>query len=133
MIDVAGGHTQILLGSLIQILPLSRSGKLKLLAVGGSKRSPILPEVPTIAEAGVPGYEATNWWGIVTPAGTPAAVVDRLHKELSVVLTSPETQKRFMDEGAEVAQTAPADFGSFIAAETAKWARVVKEAGVRAE
>jgi tripartite-type tricarboxylate transporter receptor subunit TctC len=133
MIDVVGGHSQVLIGSLIQALPHIRSGKLKVLAVGGSKRSPILPDVPTIAEAGVPGYEATNWWGIAAPAGTPPAIVERLHKELSVILAFAETQKRFLDEGAEVVHMSPAEFGTFIATETAKWARVVKEAGIKAE
>jgi len=133
MIDVVGGHTQVLIGSLIQSLPHIRSGKLKVLGVGGSKRSPILPDVPTIAEAGVPGYEANNWWGIAAPAGTPPAIVERLHRELSVILASPETQKRFQDEGAEVVHSSPAEFGAFIAAETAKWTRVVKEAGIKAE
>jgi tripartite-type tricarboxylate transporter receptor subunit TctC len=133
MIDVVGGHTQVLIGSLIQALPHIRSGKLRVLGVGGSKRSSILPDVPTIAEAGVPGYEATNWWGIAAPAGTPPAIADRLHKEIAVVLGSAETQKRFLDEGADVVHMSPPEFGAFITAETAKWARVVKEAGIRAE
>lgn len=133
MIDVVGGHSQILIGSLIQALPHIRSGKLRVLGVGGSKRSPILPDVPTVAEAGVPGYEATNWWGVVAPAGTPPAIVDRLHKEVSVILTAAETQKRFLDEGAEVVHMSPTEFGAWIGAETAKWGRVVKEAGLRAE
>ncbi len=133
MIDVVGGHTQVLIGSLIQALPHIRSGKLRVLGVGGSKRSPVLPEVPTIAESGVPGYEANNWWGIAAPAGTPPAIVERLHKELSGILASAETQKRFLDEGAEVVHMSPAEFGAFIAAETTKWTRVVKEAGIKAE
>jgi tripartite-type tricarboxylate transporter receptor subunit TctC len=133
MIDVVGGHTQVLVGSLIQSLPHIRSGKLRVVGVGGSKRSSILPDIPTIAEAGVPGYEANNWWGIAAPAGTPPAIVERLHKELSAILNSAETQKRFLDEGAEVVHMSPAEFGAFITAETAKWARVVKEAGIKAE
>jgi tripartite-type tricarboxylate transporter receptor subunit TctC len=103
------------------------------LGTGGSKRTTVLPDVPTIAEAGVPGYEANNWWGIFAPAGTPPAVINRLHKELSAILTSAETQKRFSSEGAETVQMAPAEFGGFVVAETVKWARVVKEAGIRAE
>ncbi len=133
MIDVMGGHTQICIGSLIQILPHHRSGKLKVLGTGGSKRSAALPDVPTIAEAGVPGYEANNWWGILAPTGTPQTIVDRLHKELSVILTSAETQKQFTTQGAEVDEVGPAEFGRYIASETAKWARVVKEAGIKAE
>lgn len=132
-IDVIAGHTQISMGSLIQTLPHIRSGRLRALGTGGSKRTTVLPDVPTIAEAGVPGYEANNWWGIFAPAGTPPAVINRLHQELSVILTSTETQKRFSTEGAETVQMAPAEFGKFVVAETTKWARVVKEADIRSE
>jgi tripartite-type tricarboxylate transporter receptor subunit TctC len=133
MMDVIAGNTQIVIGSLIQTLPHIKSGRLKVLGVGSARRVPALPDVPTISEAGVPGYEATNWWGIVAPAGTPRPVIERLHKELSVTLASAETKKRFESEGGEAAQMTPGEFGRFIAAETAKWAKVVKEAGIRAE
>jgi len=133
MIDVIGGHTDAALGSLIQFMPHIKSGKLKALGTGGAKRSVVLPDVPTIAEAGVSGYAANNWWGILAPAGTPPSIVNRLHKELLVILSSAETQKRFLDQGAEVDEMGPAEFGPFIAAETAKWARVVKEAGIKVE
>jgi tripartite-type tricarboxylate transporter receptor subunit TctC len=133
MVDVIAGNTQIAIGSLIQILPQIKSGRLKALGVGSAKRVAVLPDVPTIAEAGVPGYEATNWWGILAPAGTPAAVVERLHKELAVIVASAETKRRFEAEGAEAVQMSSEEFGTFIAAETAKWAKVVKEAGIRAE
>ena len=132
-IDVIAGHTQFSLGSLIQSLPYIRSGRLRAVGTGGSKRSPALPDVPTIAEAGVAGYEANNWWGMVAPSGTPPAIVNRLHKELSAILASAETQKRFESEGAEAVQKAPAEFGTFIAAEMVKWGRVVKDAGIRAQ
>jgi len=133
MIDVVGGHSQIVLSSLIQTMPHIRSGKLKPLGTGGTKRSAILPDVPTIAEAGVPGYEMANWWGIVAPAGTPQAIVDKLSKEIVAVLSSPETQKVFSTEGAEVVQKTGAEFGKFIEAELTKWQRVVKEAKLKAE
>lgn len=133
MLDVIAGNTQIAIGSLIQILPQIRSGRLKVLGVGSAKRLAILPDVPTISEAGLPGYEASNWWGILAPTGTPAVVIERLHKEISVVLASAETQKRFQTEGAEALHMRPDEFGRFIAAETAKWAKVVKEANIRAE
>jgi tripartite-type tricarboxylate transporter receptor subunit TctC len=132
-IDVIAGHSQISLGSLVQSLPHIRAGKLKALAVGGSKRSSVLPEVPTMVEAGVPGYESHNWWGLVAPAGTPPAVVDRLHKELTVILTSDETKKRLAAEGAEAVQMSSGEFGTFVSNETVKWARVVKEANIKAE
>jgi len=133
MADVVAGNTQIVIGSLIQMLPQINSGRLKILGVGSARRVPALPKVPTISEAGVPGYEATNWWGIVAPAGTPRAVIDRLHGELSAVLATSETRKRFETEGGEAIQMSSDDFGKFIAAETAKWAKVVKEAGIKAE
>jgi tripartite-type tricarboxylate transporter receptor subunit TctC len=133
MIDVIGGHTHATIGSLIQSMPHIKSGKLKALATGGAKRSVSLPDVPTIAEAGVRGYEANNWWGIVAPAGTPSSIIDMLHKELTVILGSAETQNLFLDQGAEIDKLGPAEFGTYIAAETAKWARVIKEGNIKAE
>lgn len=133
MIDVISGQSQVSIGSLIQTLPHIRSGRLKALGTGGSKRVPALPDVPTIAESGLPGYEANNWWGILAPAGTPPVVVKKLHTELSAILTSAETQKRFSSEGAEAVNMAPEAFGKFIASEMVKWSRVVKEAGIKAE
>jgi tripartite-type tricarboxylate transporter receptor subunit TctC len=132
-LDVIAGHTQISIGSLIQTLPHIRTGRLRALGTGGTKRNPTLPDVPTIAEAGVPGYEANNWWGILAPAQTPQAIINRLHGELGVILASQETQKRFQTEGAEAAAMTPTELGKFIAAEITKWARVVKEAGIKAE
>jgi tripartite-type tricarboxylate transporter receptor subunit TctC len=133
MIDVMGGHTHAALGSLIQFMPHIKSGKVKALGTGGAKRSVSLPDVPTIAEAGVPGYEANNWWGILAPAGTPRPIIDRLYKEISGILSSTETQKVFGDQGAEVDKLGPAEFGPYIAAETAKWGKVIKEANIKAE
>jgi len=127
VIDTIGGHSQISFASLIQNLPYIRSGKLKALGTGGAKRTVILPDVPTIAEAGVPGYEASNWWGIFVPAGTPPSIVDRLNKECSAILTSAETQKLFLTQGAEADYLGPAEFGKFIAAETTKFTPVIKQ------
>jgi len=133
MIDVVGGHSQVLVSSLVQTGAHIRSGKLKALGVGSAKRSALFPDIPTIAEAGVPGYEMANWWGIVAPTGTPQPIVDKLAKEIGVVLSSPETQKHFASEGAEVVQKTPAEFAAFIEAELAKWQRVVSEAKIKAE
>jgi len=133
MIDVIAGNSQISIGSLIQTLPHIRSGRLKALGTGGAKRVPALPDVPTISESGLPGYEANNWWGVLAPAGTPSAVVTKLNDELAAILKSAETQKRFSSEGAEAVSMAPDAFGKFIASEMAKWSKVVKEAGIRAE
>jgi len=131
MIDVMGGHSDMVLGSLIQIIPHIKSGKLKPLGVGGTKRSPILPDIPTIAEAGVPGYEAYNSWGILAPAGTPQPIVERLNKEISIILAQDEIKKMFEKQGAEAESMRPAEFGEFIKEQTAKWAKVVKAAGVK--
>jgi tripartite-type tricarboxylate transporter receptor subunit TctC len=133
MIDVIGGHTHAALGSLIQFMPHIKSGKVKALGTGGAKRSAALPDVPTIAEAGVAGYEANNWWGILAPAGTARPIIDRLYKEISAILSSAETQKVFGDQGAEVDKLGPAEFGPYIVAETAKWGKVIKEANIKAE
>jgi tripartite-type tricarboxylate transporter receptor subunit TctC len=131
--DVIANQVQMNLGSLVQMLPHVRSGKLKALGVSSAKRVPALPEVPTIAEAGVPGFEVSNWWGVLVPAGTPAAIVDRLHREITAILDSPDTRRRFELEGAEVARMKPQEFGAFVTRETEKWTRVVKEAGIKPE
>ena len=131
--DLLAGHVQMNLGSLIQILPHIKSGKLKALGLGGSKRNPALPDVPTIAEAGVPGYEASNWWGMLAPAGTPQPALARLRKEIEAVLDSAEIRKRFDVEGAEVIKMGPSEFAAFIGSETDKWTRVVKQGGIKAE
>jgi len=133
MADVIAGNTQICIGSLLQVIPFIRSGRLKVLATGGAKRVAALAEVPTVAEAGVPGYEANNWWGILAPANTPAAIVRKLHAETNAILDSAEMQKKFESQGAETLSMSSADFGKFIKSETVKWAKVVKEAGIKAE
>jgi tripartite-type tricarboxylate transporter receptor subunit TctC len=132
MMDTIAGQAQINMASLIQVIPHAKSGKLRLLATSGSKRSSLFPDVPTVAET-VPGYDATNWWGLVAPAGTPAAVVDKLHAELEVLLKSAETKKRLESEGADIVRMDPAEFGRFMSAEMVKWTKVVREAGITAE
>jgi tripartite-type tricarboxylate transporter receptor subunit TctC len=131
--DTIAGVVQMNVGSVIQNLPHVRSGKLKALGIGGAKRIPAMPEIPTFAEAGLPGAEASNWWGVVAPSATPAPIVERLRKEILTLLDSAETRKRFELEGAEVLRTTQAEFAQLIAAETDKWTRVVKQAGIRAE
>jgi tripartite-type tricarboxylate transporter receptor subunit TctC len=133
MMDVIAGNTQVAIGSLAQMVPQIKAGRLRALGVGSPARIGALPDVPTISEAGVPGYDATNWWGIMAPAGTPRPVIERLHKELSAIVASAETRKRFEAEGADPLQMSPEEFGRFITVETAKWGRVVKESGIKAE
>jgi tripartite-type tricarboxylate transporter receptor subunit TctC len=93
----------------------------------------VLPDVPTIAEAGVPDYEAVNWWGIVAPAGTPPEIVAKLHAEITAVQNSDEVKKHFASEGAQTVQMSTPEFASFIEKEMKKWERVVKEGGIKAE
>jgi len=133
MADVIAGNTQICIGSLIQVIPHIDSKRLKLLGIGGASRAKVYPNVPTIAEAGVPGYDASNWWGILAPAKTPPAIVKRLQTEVSGILARPDLQKKLEGQGAETVNRAGAEFGKFIRTETAKWTRVVKEAGIKAE
>ena len=133
MADVIAGQAQIVMPSLIQVVPHIKSGRLKVLGTSGTRRSAVLPDVPTIAESGVPGYEAHNWWGLLAPAGTPAPVIEKLHSDLTRVLASRETEKRFETEGAEVVRMTPAEFGGFISAELVKWSRVAREVGIKAE
>jgi tripartite-type tricarboxylate transporter receptor subunit TctC len=129
--DLVAGRVDLSFGSLIQTLPFIKSGHLRALGVGGAKRNAAIPEIPTIAESGVPGYEANNWWGIMAPAGTPTPIVNRLNQELTGILKSKELNERFETEGAEVLQMSAEAFRAFVDAETAKWVRVAKEANIR--
>jgi tripartite-type tricarboxylate transporter receptor subunit TctC len=132
MVDVLGGHTKIMFSSLIQTTPHIKTGQLRALGTGGAKRNPVLPDVPTIAEAGVPGYEANNWWGMLAPAGTPPAIVEKLNKAVSKALDAPALQKEFAAQGATVVKMTPAEFGKYIDSETEKWGKVVKEGHITA-
>ena len=131
MIDVMGGHTKIIFSSLIQTTPHVKAGQLRALGTGGAKRNPVLPDVPTIGET-VPGYEANNWWGMLAPAGTPPAIVEKLNKAVSAALDAPELQAQFAKEGASVIKMTPDEFGKYIVAETAKWGRVVEKGHITA-
>jgi tripartite-type tricarboxylate transporter receptor subunit TctC len=133
MIDVIGGHTKIVFSSLVQTTPHLKSGKLKALATGGDKRSPVLPDVPTVAEAGVPTYRAVNWWGVVAPAGTPQPIIAKLHKAIGEVQNAPEVKEQFAREGADIVQMSPEEFGKFIESEMTKWGRVVREGKIKAQ
>lgn len=132
-IDTMGGHTQIHFSALVTTLPHIRSGKLKALGVSGAARSKLFPDLPTIAESGLPGYEASIWLGFLAPAGTPTAAVDKIYKELGALLASEETRKTLENQGIEVDLAGPAEFGKFVGAEIAKWGKVVKEGNIKVE
>jgi tripartite-type tricarboxylate transporter receptor subunit TctC len=133
MADVIAGNTEMTLGSLIQMIPHVDSKRLKLLGIGGPKRVALYPDVPTIAEAGVPGYDASNLWGIVAPAKTPPAIVKRLNSEINAIVTHPDMQKKLQGQGAEPVTMTPEQFGKLLRSETVKWAKVVKEVGIKPE
>ncbi|MBX9776875.1 MAG: tripartite tricarboxylate transporter substrate binding protein [Xanthobacteraceae bacterium] len=133
VIDVVGGHTKAINATISTLSPHIRGGKLRAIGVSGKKRSDVLPEVPTIEEGGVPGYDAGNWIGIAAPAGTPAAIVNRLHKEISAMLDLPDIQKQIAADGSEIMRMSPAEFGAYMDNEMAKWGKVVKTAGITAQ
>jgi len=131
--DVLGGHNKIMFSSLVQAVPHIKSGRLRALGTGGKERVPALADIPTISDAGVPGYEALNWWGLLAPAGTPQPIIARLHKALGEAQDTPEIQSQFEKEGAATRKMQPDEFGKFIESEMKKWERVVKEGGIKAE
>ena len=133
MIDVMSGVVEVGFGTLVQALPHIRGGRLKAIAVGSLKRSPILPDVPTISEAGLPGYDGSIWWGVLGPAGMPGAVVARLNAEIGAVLQDPDMARRLEAEAAEAIVAAPEVFGKLIADDVEKWRRVARQTGMRAE
>jgi tripartite-type tricarboxylate transporter receptor subunit TctC len=133
MQDVIAGHVKVMFSSLVQTTPFIKSGALRALGTGGAKRNPVLPDVPTIAEAGVPGYVSDNWWGIMAPAGTPQPIVDKVYAAAQEALKAPELQEAFAREGAASVTLSTADFQKYIEDEIAKWARVVKEGNIKAQ
>ena len=133
LLDIMGGQLQMAIGSLAQALPQIASKRLKILATTGEKRTPLQPDVPTMIEAGVPGYVVGNWWGMLAPAGTPAPIVSRLNREVTELLKTEEVQKRFATEASETMPMTPDQFRKHISTEMAKWARVAKQAGIKPE
>jgi len=133
LIELMGGHIHAVIGSLAQAMGYIKSGKLRCLGNGTAERSLMLPDVPTIAEAGVPGYEAGNWWAIMAPAGTPAPVVQKLTQAYKTVLSDGEVQKRLLNSGAEPNFMDASKLGPFIERELARWDEVVKKANIKLE
>ena len=131
--DLVGGQIQLAIGDQANLMPQVKAGKLRVLAVGSARRSPNYPDVPTIAEAGFPGYEAGAWQGLVAPAGTPPDVVRRLNEALVRVMEMPDVRERLIGAGLEPVGGSPDDFARHIRAEIAKWTRIAKDVGARAE
>jgi tripartite-type tricarboxylate transporter receptor subunit TctC len=129
--DMVGGQSQVMFNGALATYPFVKDGKLKALAVSSAKRFPTMPDIPTVAELGMPGFETGSYQGIVAPAGTPAEIVNKLHATITQVLSTAEMKERLDKAGAELRPQTPAQFGSFIRTEKDKWAKVVKESGAK--
>jgi tripartite-type tricarboxylate transporter receptor subunit TctC len=130
---VLGGQVQLTFGNLLAMLPLVKSGKLKALGVTSARRSSAAPDLPTIAEEGVRGYDFSSWFGFFAPDGTPMPTVSRLNREIVSILQTPEMKQRLTQDGADVVASTPPEFGAYLAAETKKWGEVIRQAGIRAD
>jgi tripartite-type tricarboxylate transporter receptor subunit TctC len=131
--DVLGGQVQLMFNSAVSILPQVRANRLRALAVTSTKRIAPLPDVPTVAEAGVPSYEAASWYGVLAPARTPRNIIDKLNAEVAKAVRAPDVRDRLAGEGAEPVGNSPEAFALFIAHELQRWAKVIHDAGIRAE
>ena len=131
--DLLGGQVQMAVAGAVASIPHVKSGRLRALGIGDSKRSAFLPDVPTIAEAGVPGYQATIWTGLLGPAKLPPALVQRLNREVVRIVQAQEFKDRLLSMGSDAAGTAPEEFGKFIEAEMNKWGKIARAAGLKPE
>ena len=126
-------EVQVLMTNMASVLPYAKSGRIKMLGISSPKRSPLAAEVPTVAEAGVPGFEYATWYGMLAPAGTPKSVVDQLQAAIARLVKNPQVQERFTSQGLDVYASTPAEFNSYLNAEIVKWDKVVRAAGIKAE
>ena len=133
MTDLISGQVQVFLNNFLAGMPMIKAGKLRALAVTSAKRSAAASELPTVVEAGVPGYVVTGWYGMFVPRRTPAPAVERLHAELMKILKSPETAQAFSAQGVEPAWTTPKELEAYMKAETGRWRKVIQTAGIKLE
>jgi tripartite-type tricarboxylate transporter receptor subunit TctC len=131
--DVIGGQVQVMFATSASVIPFIKAGKLRGLAVTTARRSPSVPDLPTVSEAGVAGFEATTWHGVVVPAATPVPLIERLSRDIVSVLGQPDLRERLAALGAEVLAGTPHEFADYIAAEIPKWSKVVRDSGARIE
>lgn len=129
--DLLAGHVQLMFTDTVTALPHVKAGKLKALGIGSGKRSAVLADVPTVAEAGVPGYDLTGWLAVFAPTGTPQAVVNKLNEEINRILVLPEVRERLLQTGLDPLAGSPAELGALVRNEIPKWARIIKEAGIK--
>ena len=132
-IAMLGGEIDALFDNIPNVLPQLKAGKMRAIAVTGLQRSALFPSVPTVAEAGVPGYEVNVWFGMQLPGGAPRALVDRMNADITRILKEPEVVKRFRDQGVEVIASSPAAFSQLLQSEVVKWTQVIKDANIRIE
>jgi tripartite-type tricarboxylate transporter receptor subunit TctC len=133
MTDLLGGHVPVFFSVISTGVPHVQSGKARGLAVTGAKRAEAIPDIPTVSEAGVKGYAATNWYGLFAPAKTPAAIIDRLNREMIAALTAPDVAQGLKSRGIDAVPSSPAQFAAFIKAENAKWLPVIRQSGMKPE
>jgi tripartite-type tricarboxylate transporter receptor subunit TctC len=133
MVDLVAGRVELVFATAASAVPHIKAGRIKGIAVTTGKRSALMPELPTIAEAGLAGYEANNWYGLMVPANTPRAIIDRLNAETVKVLNMPEVKTFLFNQGLDAAPSTPEEFGAYIRSERAKWAKIVKASGAKVE
>lgn len=133
MVDLVAGHVQLMFATMAVAVGPVKAGRLRALGVTSSKRYPLMPELPTIAEAGVPGYEAAFWFGVFVPQGSPREIIARLNGEVRSALQAPEIQQRLLESGLIATGSTPEEFAAFVQAESRKWAKLVKERGLKAD
>lgn len=133
VIDVVAGHADVLFNGMLPVVPHLKGGKMRALAVSSARRTAAAPEIPTVAESGLPGFETGSWQGMLAPAGTPRAIIDRLNAEIRRILATPELQKQLAAQGTEVRAGPPEELGRFIQKEIPRWAKVVKQSGVKVD
>ncbi len=131
--DLMGGRITTMFGDLLVMLPQIQAGTIRAIAVTSTSRNPLLPGVPTMTEAGLPGFEALSWQGLFAPAATPPAIVDRLYREVRIAMESPDVKTFFADQGFAVGASTPAEFKAFVEAEVVRWAEIVRAGNVRTE
>ena len=131
--DVIGGQVQTMFANTLSVLPHIKSGRLRSIAIGSAKRSAATPDIPTVSESGVPGFEAITWFGMFAPTGTPRDIINRVNAEITKAVNSPDVREKLISQGADPFTMTPEQFKKFFSSEIAKWAKAVKAAGVTLE